>query len=71
VAPQLARAAGALTRARTSNSTAAALAGLSGLPLVGDAGPVIGDRYSALVDENADDGVGGFHLIALSVTLLM
>src|SRR5206468_7302391 len=30
VAPQLAGAAGALTRARTSNATAAALAGLSG-----------------------------------------
>ncbi len=31
-------------------------------PLVGDAGPVIGDRYSALVDENADYGVGGISL---------
>jgi hypothetical protein len=38
--------------------------------LVGDAGPVIGDRYSALVDEDADYGVRGGHLIALSITLL-
>jgi hypothetical protein len=39
--------------------------------LVGDAGAVIGDRDSAVVDDDAHRGVGVFHLIALSIRLLM